>query len=631
MDNAGTISYQSNSDPIKNESLTVDCPHCDQHFSEGSIKIATFLYGAFFLVGKEIAYFGITCPSCLKTIYKKDGVQNINVTLNYLSSPIDLADYQFDANLRYFSSTSTFSEKIPELEMFDIRPYEFCSSPDSFENDIMGILYHQEECPDLAENYLCSFITSGPPFMGYSSLILWFKPEEVKNLVKIENDDGIKIFPRYYYQCPLIEEVNLFCWENYLYVKYLIGLRENLNEEKEKLNKAARLVGIDSDKIEEFCKNNLGTDPQVLDFYQKQFEDRKAEDFCTFSKFFKILVSDSGPWDIPFSYFDSYKDFCKTKVPFLGTKIPESFSSINPAKFDKKSVTKSYQKKVDEIKPKLTKGYVQDFLSKSYLNFIKDYVNLSKKPFFSFAHLWELKEKYLDSLYDHVKNEGLHESKCVFYPEGGSWRITYNGKTTGGYSGTGFKYLHFLISNKFKSFGFDDLDLLDGVEVREMKKYFEFDKDPENDPDPQVAIGSGPRKRASSKPKKVDYENPEFHHRDMISRSNIQNLKIHRQKLMQELEEAENSNDLPRIEKAQSELDSFNNYFYKYFTKGGRIKKFKGDSKKIRDKINVAIRRAMDSIKNYDFNAWKHIETSLDREKGMLSYRPDTDIEWFTG
>ena len=631
MENASNISYQSSSDTMNYKALTISCPHCDQHYSEETLKIATFLYGAFFLEGKETAYIGITCPSCLKTIYKKNEVQNINVTLINLSSPIDLGDSQLDPDLRYFSSTRTFHKKIPEIEMFDIHPYGFYTTPNFSEEELLGLLKHQEENPDLAEEYLCSFISGGPPNMGYFCLVLWFNPEEIDRLVKIENEDRIKIFPRYYYKCSLIEEVNKFCWENYLYERNLIDSMRNFEECKENFTKNLKFAGFNSDKVEELCEINLGAELATMNYYIEQFRDKKAENFSIFSKFFEIIVSDPNPWNLPFSHYDSLKDFWKTKFPFLGKTISESFPNLILAEFEKKLDPNAHKKMVDEIKPKLTKGYVQDFLSKNYLSFIKDYVDLTQTPFFSYADLWELKEKYLNSLYNHVKKEGIHESKYVFYPEGESWRITYNGKTTGGYTGTGFKYLYYLISNQFKSFGHDDLDLLDGVEVREMKKYFEFEKDPEDDSDPLVAVGSGSRTRAGSKPKKADYEKPEFHHRDMISRSSIQKLKIYREKLNQELDEAEDENDLPRIEKIKEELDVFNSQFYKYFKKGGGIKKFKGDSKKVRDKINVSIRRALDRVQKNDYNAWQHIETSLDRDKGMLSYRPDTDIDWFTG
>jgi hypothetical protein len=102
---------------------------------------------------------------------------------------------------------------------------------------------------------------------------------------------------------------------------------------------------------------------------------------------------------MPLSDCYSHKDFWKTKFPFRGKKVPESFSSFEPSEFEKKSGIKTHQKMVDEIVPKLSKGYVQEFLSENHINFIKDYVDLTQTPFFSYADLWELKEKYLKLLY----------------------------------------------------------------------------------------------------------------------------------------------------------------------------------------------------------------------------------------
>jgi len=46
----------------KREALGTKCPHCEQEISEEGIHIAIYLYGIFFLVGKEAGYAGITWP-----------------------------------------------------------------------------------------------------------------------------------------------------------------------------------------------------------------------------------------------------------------------------------------------------------------------------------------------------------------------------------------------------------------------------------------------------------------------------------------------------------------------------------------------------------------------------------------
>jgi hypothetical protein len=67
--------------PAIDERSGIKCPHCGQAFSNAGINIAIFLYGIFFLVGKENGYFGITCPRCLNTIShrnKKEAILALN-------------------------------------------------------------------------------------------------------------------------------------------------------------------------------------------------------------------------------------------------------------------------------------------------------------------------------------------------------------------------------------------------------------------------------------------------------------------------------------------------------------------------------------------------------------------------
>ena len=98
------------------------CPHCGQEFSEEGLNIAVFLYGVFFLVGKEHGYAGITCPTCLNTICHHDSLENILRVKEILTGLIKLGDSEFDPNLRYFSSAEASPKNIPLIGDFHI-PY----------------------------------------------------------------------------------------------------------------------------------------------------------------------------------------------------------------------------------------------------------------------------------------------------------------------------------------------------------------------------------------------------------------------------------------------------------------------------------------------------------------------------
>ena len=47
--------------------------------------------------------------------------------------------------------------------------------------------------------------------------------------------------------------------------------------------------------------------------------------------------------------------------------------------------------------------------------------------------------------------------------------VTFKGKSTGGYTGDGFKYLHFLIQNKHDPVSVQKLDKLNGILIKDQE------------------------------------------------------------------------------------------------------------------------------------------------------------------
>jgi hypothetical protein len=122
----------------------------------------------------------------------------------------------------------------------------------------------------------------------------------------------------------------------------------------------------------------------------------------------------------------------------------------------------------------------------------------------------------------------------------------------------------------------------------------------------------------------------------MISPEKKEALIHYRNELIEEIEEVKktgSAQSLNHAESLQKELDQIDKYLKETVTKGGAIKKFRSDSqfKKVKDKINVAIRRALDNIKEHDEDAWQHFNNYLYSQHGEKCYRPDPDINWITG
>ncbi len=79
------------------------------------------------------------------------------------------------------------------------------------------------------------------------------------------------------------------------------------------------------------------------------------------------------------------------------TNITSGYNNL--AEFEEPQKKPDHDEKATFVKEKFHRGFVQDFLYEHHLDFIKEYIKLSKKIDFSYAAIWQLKEEYLDRLY----------------------------------------------------------------------------------------------------------------------------------------------------------------------------------------------------------------------------------------
>jgi hypothetical protein len=98
--------------------------------------------------------------------------------------------------------------------------------------------------------------------------------------------------------------------------------------------------------------------------------------------------------------------------------------------------------------------------------------------------------------------------------------------------------------------------------------------------------------------------------------------------LQEELQEAEGSNDLGRIDQLQSEMDAFATEIARATGLGGK-KRERTDSEKIRKAVSMAVSRAIDSIRNEHAVLGRHLQNSI--SPGLIfRYEPERDPRWLT-
>jgi hypothetical protein len=73
--------------------------------------------------------------------------------------------------------------------------------------------------------------------------------------------------------------------------------------------------------------------------------------------------------------------------------------------FEGKNEIDKHDDMVNEVRQAFSKGYVQTFISKQYSSFIKDYRQIVERFTFSYADVWQLKERYRQKVYQCIEDK----------------------------------------------------------------------------------------------------------------------------------------------------------------------------------------------------------------------------------
>ena len=229
MDKINDIDSLDNPESEYNFDLNYKCKHCNQEFWEDNFNIAIFIYGLFLLIGKENEYVGLTCPNCLNTILVKENRELVNyvkqnLSLPVMSFPINFVrDKDVDPDISQGIVTLYFKFKYHSFAKYDwrknpvIKDFDIKDITNELTENFEDELYHEEEEPPQLEKYLFSYFKEGRelPIGPYVSM-LWFREDQIYDLVTIENDEKLRIFPRYIHKIWEIENIEHFCWYYYL-------------------------------------------------------------------------------------------------------------------------------------------------------------------------------------------------------------------------------------------------------------------------------------------------------------------------------------------------------------------------------------------------------------------------------
>jgi hypothetical protein len=201
------------------------------------------------------------------------------------------------------------------------------------------------------------------------------KEDKLEDIISYELVQNQRVIPRYFHYLELLNRVEIFCdtyGETSFVERHIRSLKTNQDEVE------ALMSGIKMHKSE--------------------------PEFNVASDLVNILTADPYPWDFPGSDIDWLKQLWKTPVPFKGKPIPLDLRDII-RKFSVTIDSDTHENKKKEVRSIFSKSYIQKYLANLAPDFIRDYEKLIKQYAFSYADLWELKERYLEKVYQCIRNK----------------------------------------------------------------------------------------------------------------------------------------------------------------------------------------------------------------------------------
>jgi transcriptional regulator with PAS, ATPase and Fis domain len=230
---------------IKNDYSFV-CSECSHELSPQDFSLSVLEYGFIFLSGSNDVLIGIHCPECNKTAINRydreyanelkeilfhkslDNSKSIEPSFKYHSFPFVFDYHESIHGIHYFQKQilKNHIDSVTEPDFF-VDEY-FKNQSDNIENEpdaleigffdsIIDIknkpddLEIKSSIPDLKNTY-CSYYW-GDEAIGPVFAVYWFSEGNIESLVKLENDTGLRVFPRYTFYNPLFPLIETFCWE----------------------------------------------------------------------------------------------------------------------------------------------------------------------------------------------------------------------------------------------------------------------------------------------------------------------------------------------------------------------------------------------------------------------------------
>lgn len=253
----------------------------------------------------------------------------------------------------------------------------------------------EENEPTLGNEYLCSYIYDDKVLLKDFASLWWFKPDQIEDLVRIENEHKIRVFPRYIYNMTWYERFDYFSWNYKLYLEYLKDIRTDDIKPQKQLREIASRNNINLNGL--YTANSNIMKAEGVNMLERYVKQPLENDIRAVPIFLELLLN----FDLDnFAFTDSelghlFNRILKTINPFSGMSIPTELDEIKHNNLCIGISDAQVIKVAGEIRKYITKPIVQKWALENYRPFLDEYASLSLQSDFSYGYVWDLRLKYL--------------------------------------------------------------------------------------------------------------------------------------------------------------------------------------------------------------------------------------------
>jgi two-component system NtrC family response regulator len=336
------------------------CQKCEAQLTSEWLVAAAATYGVALIAGEKDGWIGWSCPGpdCgeLTANFTRLEKAAFNQVINEIR---EAAESAMLGRFCYHSFPYRH-----DLQKEDCAGRSCMEINGDFEALMEAHLF-PEEVDFIPPADYCSYIF-GTDATGPAIAVWWYDENQVKNLIKRENQTGLKRFPRYIVHNPLYATINAFCWHNRLHFEYLkqTDLPFDVKEiflctEKKRINKAVDFLHLlDTVNVAELRSMRLSEEHSLASIGPPLFASE--------------LVPPASPSSDGISVLEHEK---------LSERVWAAFHA----------------------------DWMQDLLENLAEDFISDYLGLIRKIDCNLQSIWNLKQSYLKTLFDAVSSRHKRE------------------------------------------------------------------------------------------------------------------------------------------------------------------------------------------------------------------------------